>query len=261
MFTSQETYILTADIGNTMTSFVVFKGARAVDRHRIETSVSQKLFSRHVEKMLHALQRKYPKLSVVLVCSVVPSALRIVQKVFARSFQGKVLVAGKNLRIPIKNNYRAARQVGQDRLACAYAAKMLYGSPSIVIDFGTALTIDVVCAQGAYEGGVIVPGIRLSLRALAEHTALLPQVKIQKPSYLIGRNTQESILSGMFHGYTALIEGLVAKMKKKFSRRAIVILTGGYGNFMGASLKRCVDKFEPDLVLKGLLLAFCATKN
>ncbi len=170
-------------------------------------------------------------------------------------------MAGKNLRIPIKNNYRAVRQVGQDRLACAYAAKVLYGVPAIVIDFGTALTMDIVSAQSAYEGGVIVPGIRLSLRALAEHTALLPQVKIQKPSYLIGRNTQESILSGMFHGYTALIEGLVAKMKKQLGKRALVVLTGGYGNFMGTSLKRCVDKLEPDLVLKGLLLAFCATKD
>lgn len=261
MFRSDEKYILTADIGNTMTSFVVFKGARAVDRHIIETGVSPKIFRRHVDKVLKTLKRKYPKLAICLVCSVVPLALELMQKVFARSFQGRVLIAGKTLHIPIKNNYRASRQVGQDRLACAYAAKMLYGYPSIVIDFGTAMTVDVVSAQGAYEGGVIVPGIRLSLRALAEHTALLPEVRIQKPSYLIGRNTQESILSGMFHGYTALIEGLVAKMNQRFHKRAVVVLTGGYGNFMGTSLKSCVNRFEPDLVLKGLLLAFCATKN
>jgi type III pantothenate kinase len=250
--------ILAIDIGNTMTSFALFKHDRIVARKSLSTSDASKSA---VLAALKHFRKIHPSLSTCIICSVVPQVLKEQKKVLEKFFSGNVFVAGKDFNIPIKNKYLRPAQVGQDRLACAYAAKMQYRSPLIVIDFGTAMTIDVVSKKGEYQGGMIVPGIRLSLKALAEHTALLPEISVQKPSVLIGRNTQESILSGIFYGYVALIEGIVKKIKNELKIKLVVVLTGGYGHYMGKFLKSSIDHFDPDLVFSGLFLAFRLTQK
>ncbi len=242
--------LLAVDIGNTTTTAVVFFGCRIVFTRSIATD-SAKDFAR----LLKTVKARYPRLENAVLCSVVPAASARMLKSLRREVCGKVFVCGRNFKIPIKNNYRDPGQVGQDRLACAFAAKTLYGAPVIVIDFGTALTIDIVSSRGAYEGGMIIPGIKLSLRALAEHTALLPQINFHLPHTLVGRTTEESIVSGMANGYAALIDGVVKRIKKHLGANARVILTGGYGKLMSKSLKPSVDKNDPYLIFKGLLLA------
>lgn len=246
-------FLLAIDMGNTTISFALFKEECIVARKSLTTAGSSQ---GDVLAVIKYFRKKHPLLGTCIVCSVVPQALKQYQNVLEKCFPGNLLIVGKDLKIPIKNTYRDPRQVGQDRLACAYAAKRQYGCPLIVIDFGTAMTIDVVSGKGAYQGGMIVPGIGLSLKALAEHTALLPHVVVQKPASLIGRNTQESILSGIFYGYVALINGVVKKIKKELKIKPVVVLTGGYGHYMGKFLISSVDRFDPDLIFKGLLLAF-----
>ena len=248
--------LLAVDIGNTATSVALFCGNRIVQVKSMATDRNEMRFARDFSILSKGIKKSYPKLADAVVCSVVPTASKQVAQALKKNLGGKILVAGQNFKIPIKNCYSNPKQVGQDRLACAYAVKIQYGSPAIVIDFGTALTIDVVSAKGEYEGGVIVPGISLSLKALSQHTALLPKVTFHSPRALVGRNTEESILSGMFHGYIALIDGVVKKIKKELKEKPVVVLTGGYGKLMGKFLKPSIDKFDPHLIFKGLLLAF-----
>lgn len=250
--------LLTVDIGNTTTSFALFKEDRILDRRSLPT---HKLSGRDLLATLKYFKKKDPRLDACVVCSVVPRALRRHKSALQRLFPGRLFVAGENLKVPLKNAYQDPRQVGQDRLACAYAVKEQYRCPAVVIDLGTAMTIDVVSARGEYQGGMIVPGIGLSLKALFENTALLPLVSLRKPSSLIGRNTAESILSGVFYGYSALIEGVVAKIEKKLKAKPVVVLTGGYGHVMGKYLNASVDHFDPDLIFKGLMLSFRETRH
>lgn len=250
--------ILAMDIGNTTTSFALLKGGRVVARASLSTACVK---DADLKKTVAHFKKTSPLLDTCLVCSVVPKALARYRRTLGKFFPCGLFVAGEDFKIPIKNRYRYPAQVGQDRLACAYAAMKQHRAPLIVIDFGTAMTIDVVSAKGEYQGGMIIPGIRLSLKALAEHTALLPQVAVQKPSSLIGRSTKESILSGIFYGYVCLIQGIVAKIKKELSLKPVVVLTGGYGHYMGQFLRPSIHYFDADLVFKGLVAAFCASKK
>ena len=155
------------------------------------------------------------------------------------------------MKVPIKNKYRYPRQVGQDRLVGAYAARILYGSPAIVIDFGTAITFDVISSKGEYMGGIIVPGIRLTAESLFKKTAMLPLVSIVRPKALIGRDTTNSILSGIFYGYGALCDGLIRQLTRTMRSSPRVIATGGYAALM-KKYSSHIRRIDPDLIFRGL---------
>ena len=162
---------------------------------------------------------------------------------------------GKDVIVPLINRYRNPRQVGQDRLVGAYAALKFYGAPVIVIDFGTAITFDVVSKRREYLGGIIVPGIRLSAESLFHKTALIPRIDIVKPGPLIGKDTQESVLSGIFYGYGAMSRGLIELIAKKFKGdKPKVIVTGGYTAQMKKYIASQITKIDRYLVFKGLFL-------
>ena len=201
------------------------------------------------------IKKKYPQLSGVILCSVVPEHLKIVQRAVQRYLKIEPLIIGKNIKVPIKNNYFNPKQVGQDRLVCAYATKYLYGYPAIVIDFGTAITFDMVSPQGSYEGGIIVPGIRLSVESLYKKTALLPKIdSIHKPRALIGKNTKDSILSGIFFGYGSMCCGLIDQISKQLKGKPKVIVTGGYTHLMKKFISKKISKIDKNLVFKGMQL-------
>ena len=166
-----------------------------------------------------------------------------------------LLVVGRDIKVPIKNLYRKAYQVGQDRLVGAYGAKILYGTPAIIIDFGTATTFDVVSKKGEYLGGVIVPGLRLSIESLFEKTALLPKVKIQRPEGVIGKDTKNSILSGISYGYGSLCDGMIELISKQIKQKPVVIITGGYSALIKEFIKR-FDYIDKSLVFKGMYFSY-----
>ncbi|MFH1128677.1 MAG: type III pantothenate kinase [Candidatus Omnitrophota bacterium] len=237
--------LLAIDIGNTNISFGVFRGNRIIKRFNIPT-----------REVIHSrrgrLNVPYGKLiNDAIICSVVPEATKIIERGLKPLIKIKPYILGKNVSVPIKNLYRKPSQVGQDRLVNAYAGLTLYGAPLVVVDFGTAITFDVISKNGAYLGGMILPGLRISLAALSQQTALLPLVKLCNPKELIGRDTKYSILSGIIYGYAALTDGMIGKIKRKIGKNALVISTGGNANLVS---KYCTEitKIDGDLTLMGL---------
>jgi len=241
--------LLAFDIGNTNITAGVFEDERLLRCVNIPTACA--------EKCRGALRRIVAKdARGIIICSVVPAAtlafcrcLRLVSPL------KPVIVGKKGMEVPLKNLYRRPKEVGQDRLVNAYAAMKLFGAPLISVDYGTAVTFDALSGRKEYLGGLILPGMRMQLRALYDGTALLPKVKLRAPGRLLGRDTQESILSGVVHGMAALSGEICAGIKKQTGGKTVVIGTGGDIGLIGR-YSRVFDHIEPDLTLKGLQLLF-----
>jgi len=247
--------LIAIDIGNTSISVGVLKGQRVLQVHVTEADLSQAKLRAEMTKIFLRVKREYPKVNRVVICSVVPIALKIIERNLKHQFKINPLVVGRNIAVPIKNKYDDPKQVGQDRLVGAYAAGRLYGKPAIIIDFGTAITFDVINKRGQYEGGIIVPGIRLSAESLHQKTALLPHIKTNRgPNHLIGKNTKESMLSGIFNGYGSLCSGLIDRISRDMKGKPKIILTGGHTHMMKKYIAKKGKQVDRDLVFKGLAL-------
>lgn len=244
--------MLAIDIGNTNISFGIFKARRLIRSFEIPTkSYSLKRVQSRLGKL---------KLDDCIICSVVPRMTKRLQKDLKKFLSKPAYILGKDLLVPIKNLYRFPKQVGQDRLVNAYRAVVKYGAPLIAVDFGTATTFDVVSKNKEYLGGMILPGLEISLEALSQHAALLPKIKLKGPGELIGRDTESSILSGLVHGFAALTDELVVRIKKKISSNAKVIATGGNITLIARFCKK-IDFIEKELTLKGLFLIYESFKK
>jgi type III pantothenate kinase len=193
----------------------------------------------------------------VIVSSVVPKATTRLELALRFLKVKNVHILGRDLAVPIKNLYQYPRQVGQDRLVNGYAAARLYGVPAIVVDFGTAITFDIISAQKEYLGGLILPGLETSLSALSEKAALLPKISLAKPPKgLIGRNTKDSMLCGIIFGFASLTDSVTQELKDELlGKNAQVIGTGGNIRFISQYCHN-FDSIDQDLTLKGLNLIF-----
>ena len=243
----QSKVTLTIDIGNTSVGLAVFRGAKLCCTYRLSPDLKK------LSVVLAAIQQSYKALNSVVICSVAPKILKRVETAVRKTIKINPRVIGKNIKVPVKSHYNK-KQIGQDRLVCAYAATSFYKAPIIIIDLGTAITCDYVSKKGEYEGGIIIPGLRLSAESLFKKTALLPNVHIERPEKLIGRDTKTSILSGIFYGYGALLDGLIARIHHSKKNRVKVILTGGYAPLMKKYMTRKVYRVDEALVFKGLAL-------
>ncbi|MCX5687227.1 MAG: type III pantothenate kinase, partial [Candidatus Omnitrophica bacterium] len=173
------------------------------------------------------------------------------ERAIRKTINRNCIVVGRDVDSGVKNLYKNPRQVGSDRLVNARAAYELYGGECIIVDFGTAITIDIVNKKMQYIGGVIAPGPGISLWALTEKTALLPKVTIKKPKGTLGRETKESMIIGIVYGFGSLCDGIVGKLKKRYCKNAKVIITGGFSKLIG-SYCESADIIDPELTLKGL---------
>ncbi len=252
--------LLLVDIGNTTTTTTVSKSGRIGCKISVPTRGCSSVFKKAFLLQISKLRKKYRKFDACIVCSVVPKRSSTVILALKKELKLQPLLIGKDIKVPIKNCYRNPGQVGQDRLVCAYGAYQAYQRPVIVIDLGTAITIDVVSDKGEYKGGIIVPGINLSAQSLFRNTALLPEAQIAPPKSLIGRTTKESILSGIFYGYSALLDGLILKVSCQFSKKPYIVLTGGHAKLMKKFLKKKIDVIDDMLVFKGMALLFQSKK-
>ncbi len=239
--------ILAIDIGNTKIVCGIFRGKTLIKTF----SFSSKIKKISYRSKFHLFLKGY-NIDSIVISSVVPDVTKNVEAVFKKT-KAKVFVVGKNMKVPIKNLYRKPKQVGKDRLVGAYAAYLFYGAPLIVVDFGTATTFDVVTKQGNYAGGIIAPGIGISIESLFNKAALLPWVEMKKPKNLVGKDTVESLRSGLFYGFISLCDGIIAKLKKDVKGNPKVIATGGYSKLLSKFCKR-IDVVEPTLILRGLNL-------
>jgi len=240
--------LLAIDIGNTNINMGLFKGKRILKRFAIPTKT--KSYKIRLQKIIDR-----NSVDDAIICSVVPAASKILEKDLRRFLGKQPYIIGKGIKVPINNLYLRPKQVGHDRLVNAYAGVMLYGVPLIAVDFGTAVTFDVVSRNKEYLGGMILPGLGISLDALNQRTALLPKIKLEEPREFIGRDTKSSMLSGIVYGFAALTDDLVIGIKKKIGKEAKVIGTGGNIDLIGRYCKK-IDRIDRDLTLKGLHLIY-----
>lgn len=244
--------IVTIDIGNTNIVCGIFRGKTFLKEWRLNTKECTS--SATCRRWLKRILGNQKDVCGIILCSVVPKKNHFFKRA-ASALRLPIDVVGETVRCPIPNRYRNPEEVGQDRLVNAYAVLKKYGAPAIVVDFGTAITVDLVSKKGEYLGGVIAPGMGISLEALNEKTALLPRVRLHPPPSLLGRETEGSMLSGAFHGFASLCDGLIAKLRKKYGSRIKTIVTGGHSRVIVSYCKE-IDYVDTLLTLNGLRLIF-----
>ena len=246
--------LLACDIGNTSVELGLYKGKRLKRSLRLPTKSFHKGFGRR----FRAAFGRVPVDSAAI-ASVVPHAAVRLERLLRRALKKPVRLIGRDLKPPIRNRYRDPRQVGMDRLMNAVAFHRKYHRFGVVVDFGTAVTFDVVAQNGEYLGGVIAPGIEISIEALYRKTALLPRINLVgatrrvAPTPIIGRNTTEAIRAGCSYGIGGLCERIIAEIGKAYRRKPFVVATGGYARYM-AGYCRGIDRLEPNLVLEVIRL-------
>ncbi|MFH2138590.1 MAG: type III pantothenate kinase [Candidatus Omnitrophota bacterium] len=253
---------LAVDVGNTSITYGLkkrksFKVWRSPTRNVLKQALVHAEISKQSKKLGFALN----KVELVVICSVVPSIDRDFKKNLKKIFsKARILFLGKDVHIPIINKYRYPPQVGKDRLVNALAAKYSHKLPAIIVDFGTAITIDAVSRSGEYLGGAIAPGVSISLNALYEKTDLLPLVISRKPRNVLGKSTSDSVLSGIFYGFGFLVDGLIKGLKKELKGEPIVIATGGNLKLM-KQFCREIKVYMPLLTLYGIEIAYNLSKS
>ncbi|MFN7002049.1 MAG: type III pantothenate kinase [Roseinatronobacter sp.] len=245
--------LLTIDCGNTNTVFSVWDGTQFIATWRTSTDVTRTADQYFVWlNSLMNLTGLYADITDVVISSTVPRVVFNLRVLCDRYFNTRPLVVGKpECLLPVPPRVDAGVRPGPDRLANAVGAFDRHGGNVVVVDFGTATNFDVVADDGAYVGGVIAPGVNLSLQALHQGAAALPHVDISQPEKVIGTNTVECIQSGVFWGYIGLIEGMITRIKAEYGRPMTVIGTGGLAPLF-AQAQNLFDRVEDDLTLHGL---------
>jgi type III pantothenate kinase len=196
----------------------------------------------------------------VAVCSVVPNATPLVKQTVRERWKIPVLRLTHRTVKGVGIDYPRPESIGPDRLANAIAARHHFGAPVLILDFGTAVTFDVVDKRGNYIGGIIAPGLSAMTDYLHEKTALLPRIHIREIDTAIGRNTEEAMVVGTVHGYRGLIRSLVAELKRELGHRRLpVVATGGYAELMAAKLPE-ITAVDQLLTLEGLRLLWEASQ-
>ena len=246
--------LLAIEQGNTNTLFAVHDGVDWVAQWRTATESTRTAdeYAVWLSQLLTMRGLSINQLDGCIISSVVPQSIFNLRNLSRRYLNVEPLVIGDNVDLGIGVRILKPSEAGADRLVNAIGAHLAYPGDLIIIDSGTATTFDVVAADGAFEGGVIAPGINLSLQALHEAAAMLPRIAIQRPDRVIGKDTVTNMQSGVFWGYVSLIEGLVARIKAEWGKPMTVIGTGGVASlFEGATSS--IDRFDPDLTIRGLL--------
>lgn len=244
--------ILAIDIGNTNITAGLFRGGRLIGKAKTPAHASY-LYGRFFRMLLKSSGAKVADVEKIVISSVVPLVLGRLAVELSRMAFRRPLITGRDIKAPIRNMYRNKDEVGQDRLVNAVAAKALYGAPAVIVDFGTAVTFDVVSARGDYLGGLIMPGIEMSLASLHRKTALLPRVELKPAGSIIGKDTVSSMRGGILFGLGATCDGLVAQYRRMLGGRLKVIATGGNASLI-KRYARSIQIVDEDLTLKGLAL-------
>lgn len=249
--------LLALDIGNTNVTCGVFQGDKLVTTWRMSTAI-HRMPDEYANLMLSIMERRGvtgAQIKDVVICSVVPPLLIIFDEVCKHFLKKSPLIVEAGVKTGIRIDMDNPREVGADRIVNAVAAHQLYGSPLIIIDMGTATTIDVVNKAGDYIGGAIAPGVYIATEALFTRTAVLPRIELTLPKKAIGRNTVAAMQSGVVFGYIGLIEGLVNRIQAELDEKAKVIAAGGFATLI-AQATNVIDVINSDLTLIGLRMIY-----
>ncbi len=250
--------LLTINVGNSNTVVGVMDGAEPRWRWRIssDTRTTDELGMLLLQLLSHQ-GLSADDITGVCVCCVVPSLLYTVQKAVRRYLNQDALTVGSGVRTGMRLRVDNPREIGADRIVSAVAAYERFGGPLVVVDFGTATTFDCIDPSGAYLGGAIAPGLKISADALFQRTARLPRVELTEPAAAIGSNTVASMQSGLFWGYVGLVQELARRCKSELSASGAprCVATGAMANLIGPACSE-VDEIDDHLTLRGLVLVY-----
>ena len=249
--------LLTADIGNTSITLVLFDDNALVEEFRL---ASDKDLSQEEYEVLLKTLFKSSKIEGCVVASVVEELNKKFKSAVEQVFKISAIFVSSEINTGVKVAIKNPKEAGADRIANACGAFMLYHRPCIVIDFGTATSFDIINQKGEFIGGVIAPGLNLQMKVLNKFTSKLPKIDVAKADKAIGGTTSEAILSGVIRGSACMIDGLVEQCEIELGAKATLIATGGYSGLISSYLKRPFDFINPTLTLEGLRFLYNLNK-
>ena len=254
--------LLAIDIGNTNLVIgciendqILFKARIATDRLRTSDQ-----YGVEIKNMLEAYGVQIKDIDDCIISSVVPPVFNSVKTGVIKIIGKQPMVVGPGLKTGLNIHVDVPSQVGSDRIVIAVAALAEYKAPLILMDLGTATTIEVVEPENTYMGGVIIPGVKISLDALTSRAAQLPGISLDKPKNVIGKNTIDCMRSGMIYGTAAMIDGLIDRMEEELGHSSTLVATGGMAQFITPLCKHNII-LEKDLLLKGLNIIYKKNKK
>lgn len=244
--------LLAIDTGNTNTVFAVFKGDKLIENWRLQTENARSAdeYAVFLQQVFALGNLELSDITDVIVGSVVPETEFHIKRLCKKYLKIEPVFVTKD-NVPIGIDSERPEDVGADRLINAVAVCVYHQSPAIVLDFGTATTFDVINADGNYAGGVIAPGVNLSINALHQAASKLPRISVQKPKSVIGKSTRHAMHSGIFWGYVSMIEGVIKRIKDEIGEDVYVIATGGLAPLFAESID-AIQAVDEELTLKGL---------
>ena len=249
--------LLAVDVGNTQTHLGIFRGRDLLEQWRVSTArdaTADELAARYAG-LLRLRDLRLSDIDAAIVSSVVPRLNTEYEQMSDRYFAGAMAVVGPALRTGMAIRIDKPHELGSDRLVNAVAAYERYGTTCVVVDFGTTINYDVVSAQGEYLGGILSPGVEISMEALFARAAKLVKVDLEPPRTLIGRGTEAAIRSGIVFGFAGQVDGIVGRLRKELDPDLRAVATGGLS---GAIVPFCeqIDDVDNHLTLTGLRLVW-----
>jgi type III pantothenate kinase len=249
--------LLAVDVGNTQTVLGLFDDERLVSHWRIATEAERTgdELAALLTDLLELRNHTFADVSGLCLSSTVPLLVRSYQELAESHLDTPILVLGPGVRTGIQILHDDPHEIGPDRIANAVAGRERYGAPCIVVDFGTSTNFDAVSAEGAYVGGVLAPGIEISMEALFSRAARLTKVDFVEPPAVIGKTTASALQSGLVYGFAGQVDGIVERMRGELGDGAPAIATGGLADLI-APHARTLDRVDPHLTLEGLRLVW-----
>ena len=254
--------LLVIDVGNTNTSLGVYLGSELVAHWRLTTARNRTVdeYGVHARNLFELAGLDFKTINAIAIASVVPPLNYTLKQMAEVYFHLSPLFVDHTTVTGLQILYEPASDVGADRIVDAVAAVHKYGSPCIIVDFGTATTFNAINADGNYLGGVITPGIMISADAIFERTAKLPRVDIKRPQKVIGSSTITAMQSGLYHGYVGLVDGVLRKILGEIGGSPRVIATGGLAPLI-ATGSELIELVDDTLTLEGLRLVYERTRR
>lgn len=250
--------ILVVDVGNTNIVLGLYEKRELKHHWRLSTNRSSTVdeYGILITSLFQLANVKASQIEGVILSSVVPPIMNILERLFVQYVGKEPLIVGPGIKTGLNIRYENPKEVGADRIVNAVAGIEQYGSPLILVDFGTATTFDYIDASGAYLGGAIVPGIGIAAEALFQRAAKLPRIELAKPRMVVGRNTVAAMQSGIIFGYAGQVDGIVRRMMREFPNgKPRVIATGGMAELI-AGESETIEQVDPMLTLEGLRIVY-----
>ncbi|HET7616608.1 MAG TPA: type III pantothenate kinase [Bacillales bacterium] len=249
--------IFVFDVGNTNIVCGIYEGEALKHHWRISTSTAktEDEYGMQLKSLFEHVGITFRDISGIVISSVVPSIMFALDRMCEKYFNRRPMIIGPGIKTGLDIKTDHPKEIGADRIVNAVAGIHLYGSPLIIVDFGTATTFCYVNEKGQYGGGAIAPGINISTEALIANASKLPRIEIASPASVVGKNTITAMQSGVIYGYVGQVEGIVSRMKKEAAEEPVVIATGGLASLI-ANEASVIDHVERFLTLKGLQLIY-----